>query len=137
MKLFRNTAAILMAFLMLFSTSAFAVSMHYCGKTLVDYSFLQEAKSCGMEKMTSKKNLPATCNIQKKSCCTDKKIVKNQTEVKETSKLQIHQQVFVAALFYTYTQLFKEELVLPISPQNYYPPPLVCDIQLLDEVFLI
>lgn len=136
MKSFHKITAMLMALLVLFSTSVFAVSMHYCGKTLVDYSFAQEAKSCGMDKMQTK-NTSSTCIIQKKGCCTNKKIIKQQDDVKNNSQLQLDQQVFVASLFYTYLQLFKEEKTPTIPHQNYTPPLLVYDLLVLDETFLI
>ncbi len=126
-----------MALLVLFSTSAFAVSMHYCGKTLVDYSFSHNAKSCGMEKIQTTKDTPSTCNIQKKGCCTNKKIVKQQDDVKNNSQLQLDQQVFVASLVYTYIQLFEVKKTQHIPHQNYSPPLLVYDLLVLDETFLI
>lgn len=136
MKSFHKIVALSMAFLVLFSTSAFAVSMHYCGNTLVDYSFASKAKSCRMEKMNTKKT-SSSCNFEKKNCCSDKKIVKNQDEIKSSPQLNISQQIFVASFFYSYHNLFEgiEKQIIPFK--NYYPPLLVCDIQLLDETFLI
>ncbi|WP_240462893.1 HYC_CC_PP family protein [Mesonia aquimarina] len=136
MKPFHKIIALTMAFLVLFSTSAFAVSMHYCGNTLVNYSFAAKAKTCGMEKMDEQKT-PSTCNIAKKNCCSDKKIVKNQDEIKASPELHVPQQLFVASFFYTYINLF-EGIDQQIIPFKYYSPPLlVSDIQLLDETFLI
>ena len=139
MKVFHQITAILMAFLVLFSTSAFAVSMHYCGKTLVDYSFAQQAKSCGMamEATQTPKETPGTCTIQKKGCCTNKKITKQQDDVKNNSQLQLGQQVFVASLMYTYIQLFEVKKTQHIPHRNYSPPLLVYDLLVLDETFLI
>lgn len=134
MKTFHKIIALTMAFLVLFSTSAFAVSMHYCGNTLVDYSF-SKAESCGMEKMDTKKT--SSCSIEKKSCCSDKKIIKDQDEVKSSPQLDIPQQLFLASFFYTYINLF-DGIEQQIIPFKYYSPPLlVSDIQLLDETFLI
>lgn len=128
-----------MAFLVLFSTSAFAVSMHYCGSTLVDYSFAQKAKSCGMgmDMMQSQQEIAATCTIQKKGCCTNKKIVKQQDDIKNNAQLQLDQQVFVASLIYTYIQLFETNETQTVPHQNYSPPLLVYDLLVLDETFLI
>ncbi|MBW2961116.1 hypothetical protein KW502_04820 [Mesonia sp. JHPTF-M18] len=126
-----------MAFLVLFSTSAFAVSMHYCGKTLVDYSFVQEAKSCGMNIMQTPKDTNTTCSIQKKGCCTNKKITKQQDDVKNNTSTNFIPQPFVAAFFFTYTQVFKENESSTVAHQNYIPPLLVYDLLVLDESFLI
>ncbi|SHI99164.1 hypothetical protein SAMN04488096_106233 [Mesonia phycicola] len=127
-----------MAFLVLFSTSAFAVSMHYCGKNLVDYSLSQKAASCGMETAQVQKEVNSNhYSFQKKGCCTNKKITKQQDEVNSNPQLQLEQQVFVATFFYTYTLLFKEEKTQKVPHQNYTPPLLVYDLLLLDNTFLI
>ncbi len=63
--------SLLMAFVVLFSTMSFTVSMHFCGDVLVDSSMLSSAESCGMETQ----DFSSECVTFKKNCCDDKQIV--------------------------------------------------------------
>jgi len=135
--LFKKISAILMAFVVLFSTMSFTISEHYCGDDLVDSAIFSKAESCGMEM-----ELPSTtkdCSVQKKNCCNDViKIVEGQNELKpQFINLDFDQQVFVASFVYSYINLFEglDKNVVPFK--NYSPPLIVTDIQVLDQVFLI
>lgn len=125
-----------MAFIVLFSTLSFTINMHYCGETLVETAVFQKAKGCGMEM-----NRPSTegCAITKKNCCDNKQLaIEGQDELQlSAEKIEFQHQVFLTSLVYAYVSLFEgfqEEIV----PLNDYSPPLVeRDIQVLYEVFLI
>jgi len=136
-QLIKKTGAVLMAFVVLFSTMSFTISEHYCGEMLVDTSLFSKAESCGME---MQKPAPIEgCSIQKDSCCSDVVIqFDGQSELEvDFSSLNLEQQVFVALFIDSYLNLF-EGLDNNIVPFKYYSPPLlVKDIQILDEVFLI
>ena len=75
-----------------------------------------------------------------KSCCNDEiEIIKGQDELKFSSfeYLDFSQQVFIASIAYSYSNLF-ESLPKQIIPfKDYSPPNLVVDIQVLDQVFII
>ena len=132
-----KSAAITMALLVLFTTMSFTVNMHYCGDILVDYSFTQNAASCGMDIQPVSKSCDA--NVMKTSCCKDKQlIVEGQDNVKlsfETFSLE--QQTFVATFFYSYTQLFESVDEKPLLFKDYSPPLLTNDISVLYQTFLI
>ncbi|MEW7290676.1 HYC_CC_PP family protein [Aquimarina sp. 2304DJ70-9] len=136
-KYFHNILALLMSFVVLFSTMSFTFNMHYCGKTVVDVALFKEAKTCGMEmqqSLSSSEDL-----IMKKGCCTDKQLTfEGQDELKISfDKLTLTQQIFVVSLYTSYTNLF-EGLKENSVPFKEYPPPLlVKDIQVLHETFLI
>jgi len=134
---FKKISAILMAFVVLFSTMSFSISEHYCGDHLVDSAFFSKAESCGME---MQKPLPTNnCNIEKKDCCSDVvQQFEGQTNLKtDLSNLSFNQHVFLTSYFYTYINLFEglEDNIIPFK--NYIPPFIVKNIQTLDEVFLI
>ena len=134
---FNKIIAILMAFVVTFSTMSFTISEHYCGDYLVDSALFSKAESCGMEMGVS---LPVDdCSIGKYNCCSDVlKQIEGQNELKtDLSNLNFEQQLFVASFIYSYVNLF-EGLEENIIPFKYYSPPLLIkDIQVLDEVFLI
>ena len=64
-----------MACVVLVTTMSFTVDMHYCGDTLVDFSFIQSAKTCGMEKVQTSKGCEKPM-LSEKSCCSDEQIIK-------------------------------------------------------------
>ena len=79
-----------MSFVVLFSTTSFAITKHYCGDTLIDTAVFNKAETCGMEM-----DLDSTvegCSVIKENCCNDEQIlIDGQDEV------QIQFVVYVAA----------------------------------------
>lgn len=125
-----------MAFVVLFSTTSFALNMHYCGDTLVETALFNKAKGCGMEMQN-----PSTegCTITKKNCCDDKQlVVEGQDELQlQVNKISFDQQVFLASFVYTYILLF-DGIENNVSSFEAYKPPLVIrQIFKLDETYLI
>ena len=136
-RIFHKTLSILMAFVVMLTTMSFTVDMHYCGDSLVDFSFFTKSKTCGMEKAQ-----PVKCenpSMSEKSCCSDQKIVKEGSDDLKTSfnKLTFEQQTFVATFFYTYINLFEglDENIVPFK--DYSPPFIERDVQILYETYLI
>lgn len=134
---FRNITAVSLACLMLVSTMSFTINKHFCGDHLVSTSFVLKAETCGMDEQLpiSKKG----CSIKKKNCCKDEiQLVKGQDDLKlDFSNLNFQQQVFITSLVITYSNLFKGQATQIVLFNDYSPPIVVKDIQLLDEVFLI
>ncbi len=126
-----------MATLVLFTTMSFTVDMHYCGDSLVDFSLVQNAHSCGMEGEAPTRDCEN--RITEKSCCTDKQVViEGQDEIKMSlDTLNFDQQVFVASFFYTYINLFEGLDTNVIPFKDYKPPLLIRDIQKLHESYLL
>lgn len=136
-QIFQKISAILMAFVVVFSTMSFTISEHYCGEHKVDSSLFSKAESCGMD--LQKPTSYDDCSLKKSDCCKDvlKQFV-GQSEIKTAvSSLSNQQQLFIASFVYTYVNLF-EGLDKNIVPFKYYTPPiLITDIHVLDQVFLI
>ena len=126
-----------MALLVLLSTVSFTVDSHYCGDTLVDSSLFGHVKTCGME--VQQQSNSSECDISKKDCCSDEQVIVEGQDTLKTSfeKLDKDQQLFVAAFIHTYINLFFEFQEDLNSYRDYTPPPLVRDIQVLDQTFLI
>lgn len=128
-----------MALMVLFSTLSFTVDMHYCGDMLVDYSFFEAADGCGMEANQPEMNYDNSFMEMSMDCCTDLEIVmEGQDDLKiSVDQLTFEQQIFVTAFFYSYINLFKGVDKDTNSFNEYSPPPLIRDIQILDQTFLI
>lgn len=130
-----------MALLVLFSTMSFSVDMHYCGDHLVDFSLFEAADGCAMKAETSKSS--SKCSMMQMDmemgCCTDMEIVlEGQDHLKISfDQLTFEQQVFMTTFIQSYITLFQgvDENIVPFK--KYAPPPLIRDIQVLDQTFLI
>jgi hypothetical protein len=136
-QLFRKITAILMAFVVLFSTMSFTFSEHYCGDLLVDSALFSKAETCGMAMETA----PATsdCNAIKKDCCSDKvKQIEGQSNLKiDFQKISFQQAPFVIAFTYAYLNLFEGTSTTTVPFTAYSPPLVNKDIAVLYQVFRI
>lgn len=75
----KNTFAVLLAILVIISTTSFALSTHFCGSKLVSYSATSQAKPCC--KMAKNKIFNQTGSSNKSfKCCKDKKIDKDSED---------------------------------------------------------
>ncbi|MCB4799348.1 MULTISPECIES: HYC_CC_PP family protein [Flavobacteriaceae] len=135
-QVFHKIMSLTMAFVVLFSTMSFTLSMHYCGDTLVETAMFHKAEGCGME-MVKPSN--EGCSIIKKNCCNDEQlVVDGQDELQlQVDKISFEQQVFIASFVYAYINLF-EGLDNKLSSFEEYEPPLVIkEIFKIDETYLI
>ena len=135
---FHKLSAVAMAVVVLMTTMSFTVDMHYCGDTMVDFSFFKEAKTCGMEKMQADKPCE-TPVLSKKSCCSDKQIVvEGQDDFKiSIDKITPEQHFFVVSFLHAYIQSFDTISTDKDSFVDYTPPFIRQDAQVLHQTFLI
>ncbi len=135
-QIFIKISSLLMAFVVLFSTMSFTISMHYCCDTLVETAIFHKAKDCAMK---MEKPSAENCSITKKNCCDDEQLIQNgQDELQlSVSKISFQQQIFIASFIHTYINLFVGTDKNISSFEAYKPPLVVKDIHVLDEVYLI
>lgn len=133
-----KSMAVFMAAVVLMTTMSFTVDMHYCGDNLVDFSFIQSAKTCGMEKVQATKGCEKPM-LSEKSCCSDEQMVKQGQDDLKTSfdTLSFEQQTFIAAFTYSYIKLFEGTASTDVSYKDYPPPFVKRDVQVLHQTFLI
>ena len=128
-----------MALIVLFSTMSFSVDMHYCGGHLVDFSLSEKVDTCMMKAELSKSSSECAVMDMEMDCCSNVEIViEGRDDLKISfDQLTFDQQLFVASFVYTYINLFErfDENIIPFK--DYSPPPLIRDIQILDQTFLI
>jgi len=126
-----------MALVVLLSTFSFAVDKHYCGDVLVDFSFFGKAESCGME--IQKSNESHDHGLEKKGCCEDQTLaIAGQDDLKISfEKLSTEVQLFVVSFIHSYINLYEGFDTKIVPFKDYSPPPLIRDIQVLDQTFLI
>jgi hypothetical protein len=122
----------ILAFLVLFSTLSFSVDMHFCGRTLVDLELFEKAQGCGMTMEDGTQSAMG--------CCSDHEVV-----VAGQEDLQLPP-VFGIALPAVYLPsnqiptritLFSGFERKAVNFKNYIPPPLIRDLSVRYQVFLI
>ena len=121
-QVFHKIVSFAMAFVVLFSTMSYTISMHFCGDTLVETALFQKAKGCGME---MQKPSSEDCAIIKDNCCNDEQVVVDgQNELKlQVDSITFKQQVFIASFVYSYINLF-EGVEKNVPSYDAYKPPL-------------
>ena len=121
-----------MAILLLASTTSWTVDKHFCMGHLVDVAFFTDADSCGMD-------MGDASGEWKMDCCSDELIViAGQDNLKISfDEFSLSQKLFITSFAFSYMALFEVPDELNIPHNDYPPPMLVKDLQLLDEVFLI
>ena len=137
----RKITSTLMALIVLLSTMSFSVDMHYCGGHLVDFSMFDKVDTCMMKAEKSKDS--SICEVvemeTKTGCCSDLEVtIEGQDDLKISfDKLTFEQQQFVFSFTYSFINIYKEadENIVPFI--DYVPPPLLRDVQILDQTFLI
>jgi len=136
-QVFKKIAALLMAFVVLFSTMSFTISEHFCGDSLVASALFSKAESCGMEMESIIVN--SDCNSVKKDCCSNEiKQIEGQSNLKiDFNNLTNAQQEFVAVFTYSYLNLFDGIRNKPLLLSNYIPPLVHQDMTVLYGVFRI
>lgn len=123
------------AFLVLFSTFSFTINEHICGGEKVSFAIGLEAKTCGMEVATTTSK---QTTVQQTPCCSDiSTLIQGQDELPSQDTFTVTTQTFITAFVHNYIFILTEEDTEKAVFTPYKPPPLVKDIQLLDETFLI
>jgi hypothetical protein len=135
MKLFRTISAILLATLVLVSSTSFMVGFHICMGEVQNVSIFSKADECAMEK-----NLPPCHRKMQEPCCDDETFVHEGDDFKASVE-QIH--IAGPALTYIEHSLVVLAEVIPSAPSarvpfhNYDPPLRSCDRTVAHQSFLI
>lgn len=144
--------ALIMAFLMLFSSTSFAIDMHYCGGELKSINLFRKAKTCHELSGDSEKPMKDCPHhkkmmVDKKACPEDKGCCSNKTvqlESDQDHKVQANDILISKQLkqfVIAYVAVFIEtdyRLEREVANFAYYRPPLIQkDIPVLNQAFLL
>ena len=132
--IYRNVLSVTLAFLVVFSSSSFVVSQHYCGSRLIDVTVFGSPDKCFSAVEKPKKQ---TC-VQAKSCCNDIIIsVPSYDLVSSPFDVDLNTLTYFLNIP---SIILKKEIATDsksIFFQNYKPPKLPQDTSILYEVYLI
>lgn len=137
MKILRNIVSLLIATVILVSTSSFTVSMHLCGGRVASISVLDKATPCAMEQLP-----PCHRQLMKKmGCCEDHEFKVEgkdlSSKIQEVVQLQHQQFSWVLDLPVVHKIVLSAESFSNFSYAYYSPPLLDRDITVLKQSFLI
>jgi len=135
MKVIRSISAVLLAILVLVSSTSFVVGMHICMGEVQNIALFGKAESCQKERA-----LPACHKHMKPACCEDEVVYHQGTDFKASIA---HEHMDAPAPMDIGQPLVLISEVIPAVPaaslQYYkYDPPLrTCDLTVEHQVFLI
>jgi len=132
--------ALILAFIVIFSSLSFTVEKHICMDEVTDVSFFTEADSCGMQEDECKPGETGETNsFDEQDCCSDvhELIRGNQQEQQAINGFEITQMPFLNTYAYTYLNLFEENREEISFFDNPSPPLIDRDLQVLYQTFLI
>ncbi|MBT1711714.1 hypothetical protein KK062_25965 [Fulvivirgaceae bacterium PWU5] len=134
MKPLRTISSLLLALLVLASSTSFVVGVHLCGGRVDNVAFLEKASPCPMEQ-----KLPP-CHHAKSSCCDDTLIVHKAQKLKNDVThfdLTTHPVPLVIQYPILIADIIPATSTATASFQLYDPPPLHDDRPATLQVFRI
>lgn len=141
-KLLHKIISVALALTVLVSTLSFTVGKHYCMGQLVNMSFFGETSGCDMpieEDDCKGAHKESKEKKEEGDCCFDVvDVVKSaNSELKQETPFSVFTIKFVAAYIVTYSALFEVLQEKEVPNQEYSPPIITYDLQILHESFLI
>lgn len=126
-QVFHQILSSLMALLVLASTVSWTVDKHICMGRVMDISFFAHAEDCGMDM------------DMETTCCNDESFTfQGQDDLKMSfDNFSLDQQLFLVSFVHSYFYLFEGEAEEVNPFVDYSPPPLIRDVQVLHQTFLI
>jgi hypothetical protein len=135
MKVLRSISAVILAIMVLVSSTSFMVGMHICMGEVQNVALFGKADSCQKEKA-----LPACHKHMKPACCEDELVYHEGTDFKGSIE---HIHIAVPAPIDIKQAVVLISEVIPASPiaqfrhHKYDPPLRSCDLTVAHQVFLI
>ncbi len=135
-KIVKHICSSVLALLVLCSTFSFTINEHICGGQKMSMAIGIAAENCGMEIAQTPSD---STTVQQTPCCNDiSTFVQGQDELQYNyNDIAFSTHTFITAFVYSYIFILPAEDQEKAVYKPYIPPPLVKDIQLLDETFLI
>ncbi|TXK37887.1 hypothetical protein FVR03_14590 [Pontibacter qinzhouensis] len=141
MKLFRQLLVLALTLLLLVSSTGISVGMHLCEGELHDISLFGGATACPMEQQKQKLPPCHAPDTNNDDCCDDQTFVFEQVgDVADTKAQLLQKQLdikFIATVRVVLLQLFEQQMALKPTFAHYSSPPLVRDVPVLVQSFLL
>ena len=134
MKAIRTISTVLMAVLLLVSSTSFMVGMHVCMGEVQSIAVFSKAERCAMEQ-----NLPPCHRHAVKPCCEDETVIHESDDFKVTAaqKLSAPLSVDVEPSLVLISEIVPSSPLLHADYYDYDPPIRSCDLTVEHQTFLI
>ena len=135
MKLIHSISGILLAFLVLVSSTSFMVGMHLCGGEVQNVALFGKAESCQVEKA-----LPACHKHMKPACCQDELVFHEGIDFKgsiEHKHIVTPAPIDIEQPAVLISEVIPASSITRVQYYNYDPPLRSCDLTVAHQVFLI
>lgn len=134
--------AILLAFLVLGTSTGYSIDLHFCKGHLKSISLIGTAKSCheASKQCPMHAGLTTDTSSEAKDCCTNEKITFEELDTDFTGPQLVELVDLQPIVFCLSESLFHQDLTVAYYPggfKHYRPPPLYEDIPVLFQSFLI
>ncbi len=133
MKLFKTIVSVVLAFLVLVSSSSFVIGIHLCAGEIRNVGIFKKAEVCAMESMPP-------CHQPVKPCCDDQTIVHRADDIKPSlanGPLAAPQGIDILSTIQLIAEIVPSEPISRTSYVRYEPPLRWHDITITNRVFLI
>jgi hypothetical protein len=135
MKAFRTISAVILAILVLFSSTSFMIGMHFCMGEVQNIAFFTKADACEKER-----SLPPCHRHIKVACCEDKTVVHKGDDFKASLvgfKLSAPATIDIEQALILISEIIPSAPVSRVQYYDYDPPLRSCDRTIEHQVFLI
>ena len=135
MKIFRTISALLLALLVLVSSTNFMIGMHICMGDVQNIALFSKAEGCEMER-----NLPPCHRHLKAPCCEDETVIHKANDIKaDAVQIQIDgpSAVDMEIPLVFISEIIPSDPLSRIQFYNYDPPLRSWDLTVEHQVFLI
>ncbi|WP_440882089.1 HYC_CC_PP family protein [Tenacibaculum sp. C7A-26P2] len=135
-KVFSKITSILLAILLVLSTTSFTIEKYFCGGKLVGVSFFGEKHSCKKESSCKSFSIAVS---EKKSCCKNERIFLSGEKNIFESTIELKQNIEkYTILFFKPNTISDAEFVFKVYDlKKYYSLQIVYNIRLLYQVFIL
>lgn len=127
--------SVLTSFTLVLTSFSFSIEQHFCGSNLVDVSVFSKVESCCKTTVTNDDSL----QFAQTPCCSNISFVfdgfDNYHNAASTELLIAPIFVVISPVELPADYVFETTVKVPYA--NFNPPPLITDIQVRDQVFLI
>jgi hypothetical protein len=135
MKVIRPISAVVLALLVLVSSTSFVVGLHFCMGEVKSVALFTKAESCAKQK-----DVPPCHRKHKASCCQDETIVHTGESFKASIAkvaMSVPVAVIVEHSFVLISEVIPDAPLARIQYRNYDPPLRSSDITVEHQLFLI
>jgi hypothetical protein len=135
MKAIRSISAVLLAILVLVSSTSFMVGMHICMGHIQSIAVFSKAEGCGMDK-----DLAACHQTMKTPCCEDDAVIHKAEDFKASAanfQLYVPVAIDIELPLVFISEIVPSSFISQIKYYNYDPPLRSCDLTVEHQVFLI